>query len=49
MKLSTGRALLVVGLSLLAVVVANWFWFRQSNEFMVLLCVTYLIGMVAAY
>lgn len=49
MKLSTGRALLVVGLSLLAVVVVNWFWFRQFDEFMVLLCVTYLIGMVAAY
>ena len=48
MKLSTGRALLTIGLSLLVVVAVNFVWFWHSDQFMLKLCTTYLLGMVGA-
>lgn len=48
MKLSTGRALLTIGLSLLAVVAVNLVWFGHNDHFMLILCATYLLGMVGA-
>lgn len=48
MKLSTGRALLTMSLSLLAVVAVNLVWLRQNDHFLLFICATYLLGMVGA-
>ncbi|WP_312124803.1 hypothetical protein [Brevundimonas sp.] len=48
MKLSTGRALLTIGLSLLTVVAVNLVWFWHGGQFMLMLCATYLLGVVGA-